>query len=623
MMTIINDGHNYRTQLLSLRCDIHNTLMTENYVYKHLRQCNNTAAGGKSKLHNRVNLSPISIHMTPSVVREIIFRILRRSFYMMMQKFNHSLGIFKVDKPVLMSQKVDLGDMNNLHELVAQLADFNIFAHVEKLPYGRSLFNIGDNDATANDPANPLEGATENDPANSLDSATANYPASLFEGASAAANRISGGSEVSCTARLTPDDELTDLVLDGIQYNVEGFLGAGNFSKCYTVVAKADFEKKAACKITLKSPDTLHLCEIEMHKKCSKNDNIVQFIAAYENEQFSAIVMELCLSGSNTTLSDLIWDEYFVDFDDWIDFMRQIINGVQYIHRNNVIHRDLKACNIMLQSNILKIGDFGLAIDESAPAKELQAFCGTIPYIAPEIINREGAKLKSDIWAVAVIAYLLYKGERPFDRSGECEDHANRVYKRILHAEFEFKVDRDDAPFIELINLVFQTKWQRRPSATELLQLRFFHNPNAVRKMKMPRKNDKITVVPMHVVSANKIYVHIFGQNYDIFETMQFEKLQRIEAKPLENPGKNIFIIFAICVTYILEIFLYYFIQDLNQLVLAKYSDGKIYRARFLDMKQGKYKVLIFPLYSSKPNFYNKIQYHQRFSTWTTATSTG
>lgn len=71
--------------------------------------------------------------------------------------------------------------------------------------------------------------------------------------------------------------------------------------------------------------------------------------------------------------------------------------------------------------------------------------------------------------------------------------------------------------------------------------------------MKVPKKNQTVTVIPTHIVCANKIYVQVFDQNSDEFDDMQFEELQKIKLKDHKNPGENIivFIIFAICAKYL------------------------------------------------------------------------
>lgn len=174
--------------------------------------------------------------------------------------------------------------------------------------------------------------------------------------------------------------------------------------------------------------------------------------------------------------------------------MRQIINSVGFIHAQNVIHRDLKPCNILLyEQNSINICDFGISIGTNQPVTELKKFCGTIAYMAPELIDHMGARTSSDIWAIAVVGYFQYKGERPFDRVNEVEKHIMRAYKRIQRGEFVLKQDRDDPVFQQFVNLCFDIDWKRRPSTAELLQLPTF-NRRVVSRAKMRRRGQEVTI---------------------------------------------------------------------------------------------------------------------------------
>lgn len=105
--TRANDDPNRRKQMLTLRCDFHNEQMSDLHVFKHLRHCNQTEAGGRNKLHtNRVNLNPISILLDELNIRELICRFLTNEFWLMMLKFKRSLQIFTTVQPALLSKKV-------------------------------------------------------------------------------------------------------------------------------------------------------------------------------------------------------------------------------------------------------------------------------------------------------------------------------------------------------------------------------------------------------------------------------------------------------------------------------------------------------------------------------------
>lgn len=323
---------------------------------------------------------------------------------------------------------------------------------------------------------------------------------------------------------------------------------------------KGNRNEKAVCKVIPKPKETdrelqnLLRHEASIHKKCQGHENIVKLFAAFDDEKCTFLIMELC----NGTLSDLIYEEGFVEFDNWIRIMRQIVSGLAFIHEQDIIHRDLKPCNILLnEHHSVKICDFGLSIEANQPLVKLKQFCGTIAYMAPEVINHMGAKTSSDIWATAVIGYFLYKGERPFDKVNEIERYVIRVYKRIQRGEFALKPDRDDPDFQKFINLCFNNDWRDRPSAIELLHLPMF-NRRVIPRAKVPRRGHEVTIVPTHVLSADKIYVQVLGEFSADFDEMQFDKLQKIELKVLTNPGENI--IFSIksakLAPYILNIIL-------------------------------------------------------------------
>lgn len=118
----------------------------------------------------------------------------------------------------------------------------------------------------------------------------------------------------------------------------------------------------------IKNEDTIHK---KLHHK-----HIVDFLSSFEDEKNKFIILEMC---PNRTLSDLMEKQLFAEYDECQSFIHQILNGVNHIHQNNVIHRDIKLGNIMLnENNQVKIGDFGLAIEANAPASELRQFCGTL-----------------------------------------------------------------------------------------------------------------------------------------------------------------------------------------------------------------------------------------------------
>jgi len=117
--------------------------------------------------------------------------------------------------------------------------------------------------------------------------------------------------------------------------------------------------------------------------------------------------------------------------------MNQIFKALLYLHKNNIVHRDLNPENILCEGDQIKIGDFGLSrfIDEGTLLKTM---CGTPLYVPPEILTAKpysGDKI--DVWSSGVILYVMVCGYPPFDEGTES---GNRVlFNNISNGRFEFK----------------------------------------------------------------------------------------------------------------------------------------------------------------------------------------
>lgn len=98
----------------------------------------------------------------------------------------------------------------------------------------------------------------------------------------------------------------------------------------------------------------------------------------------------------------------------------QICKGMSYCHSKNIVHRDLKLENILIDDdNNVKIIDFGFSISIT-PDKTLNIFCGTPSYMAPEIVSKRNYKGQAtDVWALGILLYALLCGHFPF-RGKEC-----------------------------------------------------------------------------------------------------------------------------------------------------------------------------------------------------------
>lgn len=149
-------------------------------------------------------------------------------------------------------------------------------------------------------------------------------------------------------------------------------------------------------------------------------------------------------------------------------YLTQILDGVQYLHSKNIIHRDLKLGNIFLNDELhVKIGDFGLATRVSYDGERKKTLCGTPNYIAPEILTKKGHSFEVDVWSIGCIMYTLLIGKPPFE-TGTLRETYSKIKK------CEYKVPKDISQVaIGMIVKMLQSDPKRRPSVAQLQKHEF------------------------------------------------------------------------------------------------------------------------------------------------------
>jgi serine/threonine protein kinase len=165
--------------------------------------------------------------------------------------------------------------------------------------------------------------------------------------------------------------------------------------------------------------------------------NIVRLIAAYRSTEFVDLVLELVEGGE---LFDAIIERGSLNETDARKVMRQLTDGIVYVHSRGVAHRDLKAENVLLvrrdSLEQVKIADFGLA-NVCGTGAALKTSCGTPDYVAPEILLGDGYDFAVDMWSLGILAYVLLCGYPPF--WGETQ---SELFRKIIECNYAF--NRDD-----------------------------------------------------------------------------------------------------------------------------------------------------------------------------------
>ena len=163
---------------------------------------------------------------------------------------------------------------------------------------------------------------------------------------------------------------------------------------------------------------------VKLYEVFSLNQNYELLDNKEENKddtQIMCLVLELCENGD---LNDKIREkkqknEKFSE-NEILQYFYEILQGLYYLHKNRVIHRDLKTLNIFLtENNHIKIGDFGVSKKLINNNIYAYTFVGTPYYLSPEICLNKPYDEKSDVWSLGVVLYEMITLNKPFDSESQ------------------------------------------------------------------------------------------------------------------------------------------------------------------------------------------------------------
>ncbi|XP_067373028.1 myosin light chain kinase, smooth muscle isoform X2 [Channa argus] len=254
-------------------------------------------------------------------------------------------------------------------------------------------------------------------------------------------------------------------------YDVEERLGTGKFGQVFKLVEKATKKVWAGKFIKAYSAKEKENVRQEIGIMNSlHHPKLVQCVDAFEGKSDIVMVLEMISGGE---LFERIIDEDFeLTEREVIKYMLQIIDGVSFIHKQGIVHLDLKPENIMCVNKTgskIKLIDFGLA-RRLENAGTLKVLFGTPEFVAPEVINYEAISYPTDMWSIGVICYILLSGLSPF-----MGDNDNETLSNVTSATWDF----EDEAFDEISDNAkdFITKLLKKDMKARLTCAQCFEHP--------------------------------------------------------------------------------------------------------------------------------------------------
>ena len=296
-------------------------------------------------------------------------------------------------------------------------------------------------------------------------------------------------------------------------YEFKEKIGTGKFSDVYTAV-ELNTNLQWAVKVVEKK--RLNEQEKEMMRsevaimRLLNHNNVVQMKEVFEDKQKMYLVTELVEGGE---LFDRIRHKKV--FSEYTSFFitRQLLDAVKYLHDVGIVHRDIKPENILLTDDseipTIKLADFGLS-KLVGPNDKLRTACGTLAYVAPEVLMQRPYSKPVDVWSIGIVTYLMLRGRLPFDSKDR-----HILIQKTIEADLDLSGPYWDkfTPYaLDFLRKTIEKDTERRLTVEQGLNHTWIRNGDIL----IPRKINKRTMeeeLLRKTLTSSKMQSSIYTEN--------------------------------------------------------------------------------------------------------------
>lgn len=301
-----------------------------------------------------------------------------------------------------------------------------------------------------------------------------------------------GNMGLKAASKPKPESVSGDAV-DFNSFTIVEELGSGSFGTVYKVIkndTQEIFAMKSLCKQKLLKQRQLKYAinECKVLRQL-RHPYIVNLHFAFQNSKYLYMVLEFCPNGD---LADLIERCGRLSEEVATFYMAETVLAIEHLHDGDIVYRDLKPSNILLDSDMhIRLADFGLAKEGVRIVDPNMTMAGSPAYIAPEMVARAGAGKTVDIYGLGVLLYQMITGITPY-----CSDNIQDLFHLITKGKLSFPVGVSDCAK-ECIKTLMHTNPSKRPNIAQVKRLNFFKNIN------WEMLADKRVQPPIEALSSN------------------------------------------------------------------------------------------------------------------------